>query len=364
MSTIEFAVRSKFTHQDTNYKFEVFVNNDEQVVEFLYIDYIQIKQYSCGYVFDNIIFRDILPHFIRDTFEDLMDSYAYKIKEVSDKLAIITFNYKLLKKDLSFTIEIERDEPDDSKSSEIDILKSQVAALICEIKIMKDVIMRDSNKIRITESYISDAVLPKSEEGQSSIVYIPDQFIQMINNYVISRFGKILKVRINKIQHLMRIDVDLELYSKECYYMLSHQAVNVFESKNVDTIDVSITRPTQSIFLGADIVKPPWSISDEKSLVGIYVVLVDRRSHAKNCQNKSIQIYNVYDDDDENKKCISPEFSVYFPENGFPLNDEASAVESYARYLNQDKKQIENMNLQEREKYMIDREILEKLAAL
>lgn len=102
MSTSEFT----FTHTDINSKFQVSVNENTYMVDFLYIDYLRVKQYTASYAFNEPIFNNIVSHFIKDTFEDLMNSHAYEIKEQSDNELVICFKYKLLKRDLPLIAEL------------------------------------------------------------------------------------------------------------------------------------------------------------------------------------------------------------------------------------------------------------------
>lgn len=102
MSTSE----STFTHQDINSKFSVTVNENAFIVEFLYIDYLKVRQYTISHGFSEPVFNNIVQHFIRDTFECLMNSHAYEIKESDDESITIVFKYAVLKKELPIVVKL------------------------------------------------------------------------------------------------------------------------------------------------------------------------------------------------------------------------------------------------------------------
>lgn len=304
------------THADQNSKFTIVIDDDyhldeQKTITFTYIDYSKVKQYMASYHCNDDKFQYIQEYFMRDTFEDLMANHAYVIQEIDDSIINIRFDHKVFKREFSILIELlstpSQAVEGKEESTELAILKDKVANMSAEMKIMKEIIMRDSNKIRFTESYISNEALRESPK----IIMVSDAFICKINAHVIERFAKIINVKLNKIGQYMRIDVNLELYSKECYYLLAKQGKQEVECKTFDTLKVELNEKNNSVFLGSYD-----SFEKGVGILGLYLILADRRNSPSDHVMYNHEGVNPHSGHNYTK------MPIHFTNNQFPLNSE------------------------------------------
>lgn len=359
-----------FTHSvmlDCDAKFTTIINEKEKTVEFIYVDNIHIRQYCSVYNFNDIIFCNVLPQFLRYIFEELLTNKSYKISEVSDAFVNIIFHYKVMKKDSPINIRLNVKDftgTSEGSLSEVEYLKAQVSQMRTEMNIMKNVLARNVNKVRITLSTVTNQNFACRDNLDNKFVLrVPADFIYRVNMHVLTVFAKIVEVRVKKISHLMKIDVELELYSKECYYFLSHQAKTEFETKSFENMNEKLTETSKPIFFGSGNIKDPFGTNlnvNGTEIVGIYLMLHDRRKRDANARSINLSIHR--DDSCEYgnvKLCIDG--CKYFPADHFPLNNfEEYNGSLYAITIN--KKEIEDIkDVVYQRKLINDCAIIEKL---
>ena len=189
------------------------------------------------------------------------------------------FYYTIMGQELPITIKLKiRDftAAAEGSLSEVEYLKAQISQMRTEMNIMKNVLARNVNKVRITMSTITNQnFVCAAKPNDKSVLRIPDRFLQEVNERVLSDFAKILEVRVKKISYLMKVDVDLELYSKECYYFLSHQAKTEFETKSFENMNETLTETSHPIFFGSANIADPFSTNlnpKGTEIVGIYLM--------------------------------------------------------------------------------------------
>lgn len=347
-----------FTHSvmlDCDAKFTTIIDEKKQSIEFIYVDNIHIRQYVSVYNFTDLAFCNVLPQFLRYIFEELLTNKSYKISEVNDAFVSIIFQYKVMKKDAPIHIRLNVKDftgTAEGSLSEIEYLKAQVSQMRTEMNIMKNVLTRNVNKVRITLSDIFDTYFPCEDQNNKSIIKIPDTFINNVNCFVISDFAKISAVRIKKIQNLMKIDVDLELYSKECYYFLTQQVKTEFQTKKLENFTTTLTESSGPVFFGSSTMTNPFGTSDAKGKInGVYLILYDRRQ-------KWVDKNNMY----TNSTITKSQYGVLFPPNEFPLNNVFVNDNRCLYAILQDKKELEaDSNVTNRNLYLNNRAIIEKL---
>ena len=358
-----------FTHSvtlDCDAKFTTIINEKEETIEFIYVDNIHIRQYTITYAFNDPAFSNILPKFLKDVLEELLVSKNYKIYDINDSSLSIVFYYRLTRRDLPITVKLNIKDftaAAEGSLSEIEFLKAQNSQMRTELTIIKNVLARNANKVRITMTVISDACFVCKDPNDKSIVRVPENFVGSVNEKVYRDSAKILAVRIKKIQHLMKIDVDLELYSKECYYLLTHHLKTEFETKRLENFEATLTESSDPIFLGSSAMKNPFDKSDQKNeeLYGVYLSLWDRRLPYDG--NNRLELFPVNTYYGPNRR---PEPGLVFFPDHFPLIYNGPSYTQNKQYdvaaFMKDKKEIDAMkDTAEQRKLINERAIIEEL---
>lgn len=172
---------------------------------------------------------------------------------------------------------------------------------------------------KITLSFISCSYAPCLDQTAKSLIILPDDLIKEVNDRVRRDYAKILEVRVKKIINLLRVDIDVELYSKECYYFLTRRTVIMDEVKKFENFSETLTENSQSIFFGSDYLITQHE-QNYNIIYGIYLELYDRREPYINGQGLTIT-----------EEYVNAPYGMLFPPDQYPIiiyNELAKYLES------------------------------------
>jgi hypothetical protein len=352
---------------DCDAKFTAITDDKHGTVEFTYVDNVRIRRYSAIYNYSDDVFRDVPDVFIGYVIRQLLGVKLYKIFDVNDTSVSVMLYYHIVNRELPITVKLNVNDftaAAEGSISEVEYLKAQISQMRTEMNIMKNVLAHNVNKVRITLSTVTDQnFVCKDKPNDKTVLRIPDRFLQEVNDRVLTDFAKIVEVRVKKISHFMKIDVELELFSKECYYFLSHQAKTEFETKSFENINKTLNESSGPIFFGSNNIADPFSTNlntNGTEIVGIYLVLYDRRKRNADARSINLSIHNDHHRC-YNKLSLCLDRRKYFPIDQFPLNNlEEHNGSLYAITI--DKKEIDDIKDIAYQRQLInERAIIEKL---
>jgi hypothetical protein len=306
-------INKNFTHKvilNNGAEFTTNINEQDEKVEFIYLDKLNARQYSAIYSFNNDVFCNIVPRFIKCTIEDLLISneYVLKVKELNVE---IIFHHAVAKQRLPLLVILNLQF---LKKEEItfclDAIKAQNKQTQYEIAILKNALTQNTNKVKIILSNISDSCFSCKNPDDKHIIKIPNYFINEVNSRVLNNLAKISSVQVRKIASMMRIEVELELFSKDSRYYLCYMAKSEIKQKKYSNFSCNIINSNNVINFGSgNITDPSFSHMQNKAgskIIDVNLVLLDRKIKNGNFKKS-------------NNALIGPDGHVYFLDNQFPL---------------------------------------------
>lgn len=310
------------------------ISEQEETVEFIYVNQTSISKYCITHKFNDKIFCNILPHFIKYTFEELLNSKEYDPPIENESYVEITFKYKVLKRNCPILVKLNLKDCSTSlttegNASDIDEIKAQNKLMRAEIAIMKN-ILAQNNKPRITLSTISDSYFSCKNPNDTHILRIPDDFINKVNSRVTNDFAKILSVKVRKIKHMVKIDVELELYSKECQYYLCYQYKTDFKKEILENFTDVLNQSKKSIFFGSGNIMDKFTYLSKNTrdeIIGVYLILYDRRDfNIKKLREDNVSL---------SETMFDLHHECYFLDDAFPINNYCTNFRSREDIINE-----------------------------